>query len=68
MLSEEELKLLEEMKQNCITVSNYVDPKAMEKYNLLRHIEEIITNINTAEVVSIDENFEIKGQLNIDDV
>lgn len=42
MLSTEEIKLLNEMKDNCIDQANYIDPKAMEKYNLLRHIEGIL--------------------------
>ena len=39
-MSEEEIKLIEEMKENCIKQANYVDVKAMEKYNALRHLQQ----------------------------
>ena len=35
MLTKEELKLLLNMKENCIKQANYEDPNAMLKYNLL---------------------------------
>ena len=39
-MSEEEIKLLNEMKDNCLNQSKYIDVKAMDKYNLLRKLEE----------------------------
>ena len=36
MLSNDEMKLLNEMKDNCIKQANYVDPNAMLKYNCYR--------------------------------
>lgn len=44
-MNEEEVKLLKEIQQNCINQANYIDPKAMNKYNMLRHIEDIILNL-----------------------
>lgn len=44
-MSEEEVKLLKEMQQNCIDQANYIDPKAMNKYNMLRHMEDMILNL-----------------------
>lgn len=44
-MSEEEVKLLKEMQQNCIDQANYIDPKAMNNYNMLRHMEDMILNL-----------------------
>ena len=51
-MTKEELKLIEEMKDNCIKQANYVDPKAMEKYNALRNL--------------LEENKELKEKQNYD--
>lgn len=48
-MTEQELKLIEEMKYNCIQQANYIDPKAMEKYNALRNL--------------IEENKELKEEI-----
>ena len=58
-MSEEDLKLIEEMKDNCIKQANYVDVKAMDKYNALRNLLE--QNKKYKEVIDkfinrIDEN------------
>lgn len=45
-MNKEELKLLNEMKDNCLNGAKYIDPKSMEKYNLLRKIEDRLNNWN----------------------
>lgn len=55
MLTEEEIKLLKEMKDNCIKQANYVDPNAMLKYNLLRKIERLNNIINELEKFIVEE-------------
>ena len=40
------LKLIEEMKDNCIKQANYSDPKAMDKYNALRDLVEENQELN----------------------
>ena len=37
-MSEEEIKLIKEMQQNFVKQANYVDVKAMDKYNALTHL------------------------------
>lgn len=37
-MSEEEIKLIKEMQQNCVNQANYVDIKATDKYNALEHV------------------------------
>ena len=39
-MNKEEIKLLNEMKENCLNGAKYIDPKAMDKYNLLRKLED----------------------------
>ena len=39
-MSEEDRRLIEEMKDNCIKQANYVDVKAMNKYNALRNLQQ----------------------------
>lgn len=46
-MNKEEIKLLNEMKENCLNGAKYIDPKAMKKYNLLRSIEDRMNNWDT---------------------
>ena len=39
-MSEKDIKLIEEMKDNCVKQANYVDVKAMDKYNALRNLQQ----------------------------
>ncbi len=55
-MNEEEIKLLNEIKENCLNCAKYVDPKAMEKYNLLRKIEDRINEL-------YQENKQLKEEL-----
>lgn len=45
-MNEEEINALKEMRNNCLNSAKYIDPKAMEKYNLLRKIENKLNNWN----------------------
>lgn len=45
-MNEEEIKLLNEMKDNCLKQANYIDVKAMDKYHLLRKLEEGYKQLN----------------------
>ena len=45
-MTNEEIKLLNEMKENCLNSAKYIDPKSMEKYNLLRKLEDGLNNWN----------------------
>ena len=49
-MTSQELKLLNEMKENCIKQANYADSKAMEKYNLLRSLEDKILKLEDADL------------------
>lgn len=44
-MNETDMKLFNEMKENCIKQANYIDPKAMEKYNMLRNVENTINKL-----------------------
>lgn len=48
-MNEEEINTLKEMRNNCLNSAKYIDPKAMEKYNLLRKIENKLNNWNELE-------------------
>lgn len=44
-MNETDMKLFNEMKENCIKQANYIDSKAMEKYNMLRNVENTINKL-----------------------
>lgn len=67
MLNDNEVKLLKEMKDNCIKKSNYVDPNAMLKYNLLtklNFISQKVENIKTILVNSKEYAMAVTMELN----
>ena len=67
MLSNDEMKLLNEMKDNCITQANYVDPNAMLKYNVLTKwsfISQKIENIQKILVNSKEYAMAVAMELN----
>lgn len=67
MLNDNEIKLLQEMKDNCINQANYVDPNAMLKYNLLtklNFISQKIENIKTILVNSKEYAMAVAMNLN----
>lgn len=41
-MSNEELNLLNEMKENCLKKGQYIDEKAKDKFNMLCHCEDFI--------------------------
>ena len=41
-MSNEELDLLNEMKENCLKKGQYIDEKAKDKFNMLCHCEDFI--------------------------
>lgn len=43
-MSDKDLELLSEMKSNCLNGEFYIDPKAEEKYILLRKLEIMATS------------------------
>lgn len=67
MLNDNEVKLLKEMKDNCIKQSNYADPNAMLKYNLLtklNFISQKVENIKTILVNSKEYAMAVAMELN----
>lgn len=54
MLSNDEMKLLNEMKDNCIKKANYVDPNAMLKYNLLTKLSFISQKIENIQKILVN--------------
>lgn len=54
MLSNDEMKLLNEMKDNCIKQANYVDPNAMLKYNLLTKLSFISQKIENIQKILVN--------------
>lgn len=54
MLSNDEMKLLNEMKDNCIKQVNYVDPNAMLKYNLLTKLSFISQKIENIQKILVN--------------
>lgn len=54
MLSDNEIKLLSEMKDNCIKQSNYVDPNAMLKYNLLTKLNFISQKVDKIRTILVN--------------
>lgn len=54
MLSNDEMKLLNEMKDNCIKQVNYIDPNAMLKYNLLTKLSFISQKIENIQKILVN--------------
>lgn len=54
MLSNDEMKLLNEMKDNCIKQVNYVDPNAMLKYSLLTKLSFISQKIENIQKILVN--------------
>lgn len=54
MLTKEELKLLLNMKQNCIKQSNYEDPNVMLKYNLLTKLNLISQKLDKIKEILVN--------------
>lgn len=54
MLTKEELKLLLNMKQNCIKQSNYENPNAMLKYNLLTKLNLISQKLDKIKEILVN--------------
>lgn len=54
MLTKNELKLLLEMKENCIKQANYEDPNAMLKYNLLTKLNLISQKLDKVKDILIN--------------
>jgi proline dehydrogenase len=54
MLSNDEMKLLNEMKDNCIKQANYVDSNAMLKYNLLTKLSFISQKIENIQKILVN--------------
>lgn len=54
MLTKEELKLLLNMKENCIKQANYEDPNAMLKYNLLTKLNLISQKLDKLKEILVN--------------
>ena len=60
---EEDIKILEEMKQNCLTKREYIDPKAERKAqaleNLIKGYRELEENKKLKTIKGFEENIEV---------